>query len=121
MVFEPQVRAAARPSDVVRIGVARDAAFSFYYEDNFDLLREAGAELVEFSPLHDAALPEGLDALYLGGGYPELYAAKLAAKSSSRNRVRVCWCGCNTQNSRLGWYRSRRAASVARISVGWWP
>ena len=61
----------------VRIGVARDAAFSFLYEDNLDLLRQAGAELVFFSPLADVALPQALDALYLCGGYPELYAAKL--------------------------------------------
>lgn len=62
----------------VRIGVARDKAFSFYYEDNFDLLREHGAECVFFSPLADSRLPLKLDALYLGGGYPELYADTLS-------------------------------------------
>jgi cobyrinic acid a,c-diamide synthase len=62
----------------VRIGVARDKAFSFYYEDNFDLLREYGAECVFFSPLADSHLPQNLDALYLGGGYPELYADTLS-------------------------------------------
>jgi cobyrinic acid a,c-diamide synthase len=65
----------------VRIGVARDAAFSFYYEDNFDLLREQGAEIVFFSPMKDAELPAGLDGLYFGGGYPELYAGRLAANA----------------------------------------
>jgi cobyrinic acid a,c-diamide synthase len=60
------------------VGVARDRAFSFYYEDNFDVLRECGAEIVEFSPLADSELPDELDAVYLGGGYPELYARTLS-------------------------------------------
>jgi len=58
--------------------VARDMAFSFYYEDNLDALREAGAEIVEFSPLEDSSPPPALDALYFGGGYPELFAKQLA-------------------------------------------
>ncbi len=62
----------------VRVGIARDQAFSFYYEDNLDLLREHGAEIVEFSPLRDSVLPENLHALYFGGGYPELHAATLS-------------------------------------------
>ena len=66
----------------VRIGVARDAAFTFYYEDNLDLLRQAGAEIVFFSPLYDSTLPDCLDALYLGGGYPELYATELSSNKS---------------------------------------
>ena len=72
----PQHRATDNPP--VRIGVARDRAFSFYYEDNFDLLRRAGAAIIPFSPLIDAALPPDLDALYLGGGYPELHAQQLS-------------------------------------------
>ena len=69
------------------IAVARDAAFDFYYEDNLDLLRDLGAELRFFSPLGDAGLPDA-DALYLGGGYPELHAAELAANASMRAGVR---------------------------------
>jgi len=61
-----------------RIAVARDSAFSFYYEDNLDLLVENGAELVFFSPLTESQLPEDTQAIYLGGGYPELYAAALS-------------------------------------------
>jgi cobyrinic acid a,c-diamide synthase len=80
------VRAAAPSS--LRIGVARDRAFTFYYEDNFDLLRQLGAEIVFFSPLTDAVLPEGLDALYLGGGYPELHALALSGNSSMMRSIR---------------------------------
>jgi len=70
-----------------RIGVARDKAFCFYYEDNLDLLRAAGAELVFFSPLEDRCLPERLDGLYLGGGYPELYARELSGNLEMRQAV----------------------------------
>ena len=61
-----------------RIGVAWDEAFQFYYAENLELLRSAGAELVFWSPVHDGRVPD-VDGLYLGGGYPELHAAALAA------------------------------------------
>jgi cobyrinic acid a,c-diamide synthase len=75
--------------DIVRIGVAADQAFSFYYEDNLDLLRERGAEILRFSPLSDASLPPGLDALYLGGGYPELHAERLSCNRPMLEDVRT--------------------------------
>jgi cobyrinic acid a,c-diamide synthase len=70
-----------------RIGLARDQAFHFYYEDNLRRLEALGAALVPFSPLHDARLPEGLDGLYLGGGYPELFAAGLAGNVKMRAAI----------------------------------
>ena len=72
----------------VRIGVARDRAFCFYYEDSLDLLRQLGAELVPFSPLTDERLPDGVQGLYLGGGYPELYAAQLEENRTLRGQLR---------------------------------
>lgn len=74
-------------SPFARLGVARDEAFCFYYEENLKALKKAGAELV-FSPLHDAALPDGIDGLLLGGGYPELYADKLEENAAMRQSVR---------------------------------
>lgn len=72
----------------VRIGVARDRAFCFYYEENFDLLRRAGAELIFFSPLEDRGLPEEIDGIYLGGGYPELFANELARNQGMLAAIR---------------------------------
>ena len=71
----------------VRIGIARDAAFCFYYQANLDLLRSCGAEPVEFSPIADSAPPSDLDGIYLGGGYPELHAEELSANVAMRNAV----------------------------------
>lgn len=73
----------------VRIGVARDAAFHFYYEDNLEYLEEAGATIVPFSPLADASLPADLDGVYLGGGYPEAWADTLAANAGMRTALRT--------------------------------
>ncbi|MFB6262326.1 MAG: cobyrinate a,c-diamide synthase [Bradymonadaceae bacterium] len=72
----------------VRIGVPVDRAFSFYYRHNFDLLRQNGAELVQFSTFTDD-LPDDLDGLYIGGGYPEVYAEPLADNTSLRRDIRA--------------------------------
>lgn len=76
----------ARPPDL-RIGVARDNAFCFYYQDNLDLLEDCGAEIVFWSPTHDP-LPQGLNGLYFGGGYPELFARELSANVETKRAVR---------------------------------
>jgi cobyrinic acid a,c-diamide synthase len=70
--------------DRPRIAVARDAAFQFIYQENLDLLAAAGAEIVFFSPLEDAALPEGTAGIILSGGFPELYAEHLSANAAMR-------------------------------------
>ncbi len=71
----------------VRIGVAQDRAFCFYYPDNLELLEAAGAELVKFSPLTDHGLPD-VDMLYLGGGYPELHGEELAKNAAMRAAIK---------------------------------
>jgi len=90
----PEVELAPVPGDaprprVCRIAMARDQAFSFYYRENLRILEQLGAELVPFSPLADSRLPENIDALYLGGGYPELYARELSANASMLAGVRA--------------------------------
>src|SRR5260370_10104772 len=70
-----------------RIGVARDRAFCFYYQDNLDLLASFGAHIVDFSPISDPLLPDLLDGLYFAGGYPELNATALAANETMRADV----------------------------------
>ncbi|MCL4313069.1 MAG: cobyrinate a,c-diamide synthase [Actinobacteria bacterium] len=84
-----------------RVAVASGPAFSFIYPDNLERLRQAGAEIVEFDPLCDEKLPEGVSALYIGGGFPEVYAEALAANTSLNAEVRdridrglVTWAEC---------------------------
>ena len=72
-----------------RIGVAQDEAFCFYYQENLEFLRQNGWEIVTFSPLHDQKIPENLDALLLGGGYPELYARELSENKSMLQSIRI--------------------------------
>ena len=72
----------------IRLGIARDEAFCFYYKDNLNLLEDLGCNLVPFSPLRDSALPENLDGLILGGGYPELHGKELAENKGMLTSVR---------------------------------
>ncbi|MBQ3273891.1 MAG: cobyrinate a,c-diamide synthase [Christensenellaceae bacterium] len=71
------------------IAVAKDEAFSFYYDENIELMKEAGADIVYFSPLDDERVPDA-DGLYIGGGYPELMAEKLEANVPMRESVKAC-------------------------------
>jgi cobyrinic acid a,c-diamide synthase len=83
-VPQPVMRSHGR---TVRIGVAQDLAFCFYYPDNLELLEAEGAEVVKFSPLNDQVLPD-VDMLYLGGGYPELHGERLAGNVTMRTAIR---------------------------------
>jgi cobyrinic acid a,c-diamide synthase len=77
------------PTPKVRLAIAKDAAFNFYYADNLDILRDLGAELVEWSPLIDSQLPPAVQGLYFGGGFPEVFAETLAANQSARRSVKA--------------------------------
>ena len=72
----------------VRIAVAQDAAFNFYYQDNLDILRELGAELIFWSPIEDKGVPNKIQGLYFGGGFPEVFAQQLAAHKRVLERLR---------------------------------
>ena len=75
-------------NDPVRIAVARDEAFCFYYKDNLELLESLGCEVIEFSPLRDEKLPDNISGLILGGGYPELYGKQLSENQSMLTSIR---------------------------------
>lgn len=77
-----------KEANPVRIAIANDKAFCFYYEDSLDLLRKMGAELIPFSPLHDEALPEKISGLILGGGYPEIYLDQLSKNTFIIENIR---------------------------------
>jgi len=76
------------PISPIRLAIARDRAFSFYYADNLDLLQTAGFDLVEWSPLGDRDLPENIHGLYFGGGFPEVFAAALSDNQPARQAVK---------------------------------
>ncbi len=85
--FSPIVFSGKYAPVPVRIGYALDHAFHFYYADNLDILKHQGAELIPFSPIKDSALPENLDGLYFGGGYPELFADQLEKNRSLKKEI----------------------------------
>ncbi len=97
------VRRAARApqSQSIRIAIARDEAFHFYYESNLDYLRNHGVQLIEFSPLHDSSLPSKVDGLIFGGGFPELFAEQLSQNKSMLREIKsaiegglACYAEC---------------------------
>ncbi|MDH5655862.1 MAG: cobyrinate a,c-diamide synthase [Spirochaetia bacterium] len=71
----------------IQMGIAYDEAFSFYYPDNLKMLKALGVRIIFFSPLNDEIIPEGLDAIYFGGGYPEQFSEKLSENCSMRESV----------------------------------
>lgn len=106
----PVVRAAAAAAPISsgtgrrRLALARDEAFCFYYEENERVLAGLGWEIVPFSPLNDAELPPDVSALYLGGGYPEVFAARLAANTAMLRAVRSFAAGSGEIYAECGGY-----------------
>ena len=78
----------ANSSSPIRIAIARDRAFNFYYQDNLDILTELGAELIFWSPLQNETLPQNIQGLYFGGGFPEVFAQQLAENHYLRSSLR---------------------------------
>ncbi len=76
-------------AETVRIAIARDSAFGFYYPDDLEALQAAGAELVAFDTLHDPELPDGIDGLFIGGGFPETHLAALEANHALRSSIKA--------------------------------
>jgi cobyrinic acid a,c-diamide synthase len=126
MPLKAPMSAAASPlpaSAKVRIGIAHDRAFGFYYADDLDALEAAGATLIPFDTLNDPSLPD-VDAIYIGGGFPETCAAELAANSSLRTAIRCAIadgmpayaeCGGLMYLSRSITYEGHRHAMVGAI------
>ena len=91
--LENPVGRASSVNTFLRLGVAMDEAFCFYYDENLRLLRENGAQIVPFSPIHDKELPKNLHGVLLGGGYPELWARQLYENVSMRNSIKAAIAG----------------------------
>ena len=115
----------AAPGARVRVGIARDAAFGFYYPDDLEALRAAGAELVAFDALHDARLPQ-VDGVFVGGGFPETHMDALAANSDLRAELRTAIdgglpayaeCGGLMYLSRGIEWNGRRAEMVGALPI----
>lgn len=83
---QPDIYRRSNAGEGLRIGVAVDEAFNFYYRENIELFELAGAEVVPFSPVHDSAIPQ-VDGIYIGGGYPELYAAELSRNTGMMKSI----------------------------------
>lgn len=85
--FEAEAPKTTVNADGARLAVAKDEAFCFHYEDNLKLFRELGCEILFFSPIHDKALPDNINGIYLGGGYPELYKDALSQNIPMRDSI----------------------------------
>lgn len=110
---EVSIAYAERRPPEFRLGVAMDEAFSFYYPENLEQLQRNGVEIVTFSPIHDRMLPEKLDGLYFGGGYPELYAGELAANLTMIKDIRDFAAGNKVIYGECGGYVYLTQAFVA--------
>lgn len=84
----PEATESVKQGNAIRIAIAKDEAFCFYYKDNLEFLKKRGCVLVEFSPLKDACLPKDVQGVIFGGGYPELYTEQLENNESMRNSVK---------------------------------
>lgn len=75
----------------LKLAVARDEAFCFYYKENLQMIEDMGIQIVEFSPIHDSHLPEGISGLLLGGGYPENYLEELSKNITMKNQIKEAY------------------------------